>query len=89
MQAVKNARVEFKTTKEVKNLISEASVAMGMDLSSFILSTVTQKAKEILIKDKMLTLSVKEWENFENILNNPPKATKDLKELMKIEDFDE
>jgi len=89
MQAVKNARVEFKTTKEVKNLISEASVAMGMDLSSFILSTVTQRAKEILIKDKMLTLSVKEWKNFENILNNPPKATKDLKELMKIEDFDE
>jgi len=89
MQAVKNARVEFKTTTEVKNLISEASAAMGMDLSSFILSTVTQRAKEILIKDKMLTLSAKEWENFENILNNPPKVTKDLKELMKIENFDE
>jgi len=89
MQTVKNARVEFKTTADIKNLLLEASATMGMDLSNFIISTVTQKAKEVLIKDKMLTLSEKEWENFEKILNNPPKATKNLQELMRLNDFDE
>jgi len=60
MQTVKNARVEFKTTADIKNLLLEASATMGMDLSNFIISTVTQKAKEVLIKDKILILSTKE-----------------------------
>ncbi len=89
MQIIKNARVEFKTTPEIKDLLVKASSAMGMDLSNFIISTVTQKAKEILLKDKMLILSTKEWEKFENILDNPPKANNDLKNLMKLEDFNE
>jgi len=86
---IKNARVEFKTTQDIKALLQEASSALGLDLSSFLISVATKEAKKILNEERFLKLSNQEWQNFENILNNPPKATKELKNLMKLEGFDE
>jgi len=86
---VKNARVEFKTTQNIKALLQEASSTIGLDLSSFLISVATKEAKKILNEERFLKLNTNEWENFEKILNNPPKPTKKLKNLMKLEDFDE
>jgi len=86
---IKNARVEFKTTQNIKALLQEASSAVGLDLSSFLISVATKEAKKILNEERFLKLNSNEWENFEKVLNNPPKPTKELKNLMKLEDFDE
>jgi uncharacterized protein (DUF1778 family) len=86
---VKNARVEFKTTQNIKALLQEASSAVGLDLSSFLISVATKEAKKILNEERFLKLNNQEWQNFENILNNPTKPTKELKNLMKLEDFNE
>ncbi len=84
----KDARIEFKTSKDIKILLQEAANALGMDLSSFLISTATKRAKDVMLEDKMLTLARTEWENFESQLNTPKKATKELKELMNMKDFD-
>jgi uncharacterized protein (DUF1778 family) len=83
----KNARIEFKTSKDIKTLLQEAANALGMDLSSFLISTATQRAKDVMLEDKMLTLSKKEWAYFEQELAKPKHATKELKELMNMEGF--
>ena len=85
---IKDARIEFKTSKDIKILLQEAANALGMDLSSFLISTATQRAKDIMLEDKILTLATAEWENLEFQLSNPKQATKELKELMKMKDFD-
>jgi len=84
----KDARIEFKTSKDIKTLLQEAANSLGMDLSSFLISTATQRAKDVMLEDKMLTLSKQEWENFEKELTNPKTATKELKELMNMKSFD-
>ncbi len=86
---IKNARVEFKTTQNIKTLLQEASLAVGLDLSSFLISVATKEAKKILSEERFLKLNNQEWQNFENILNNPTKPTQELKNLMKLEDFNE
>ena len=84
---LKDARIEFKTSKDIKALLQGAANALGMDLSSFLVSTATQRAKDVMLEEKMLTLSKQEWKNFEKVLSNPKPASKELKELMNMEGF--
>ena len=86
---IKSARVEFKTTQDIKALLQKASYAIGLDLSSFLISVAVKEAKKILNEEKFLKLTNQEWEHFEKVLNNPPKPPKELKNLMKLEDFNE
>ncbi len=85
---VKDARIEFKTSKDIKVLLQNAANSLGMDLSSFLISTATQRAKKIIREDNLLTLSQEEWKDFEFELKSPKKSTKDLRELMNLEGFD-
>jgi len=84
---LKDARIEFKTSKDIKALLQEVANSLGMDLSNFLISTAVQRAKEIQKEEKILILSNQEWSNFQEILNNPKKPTSTLKELMSLENF--
>jgi len=84
---MKDARIEFKTSKDIKILLQEAANVLGMDLSSFLISTATQRAKDVMLEEQMLRLSKEEWKHFEKELENPKASTKALKELMNMEGF--
>jgi len=89
MTITKNARIEFKTTQDIKELLQRAANSLGMDLSSFLLSVATQKAKEIIKEDNILTLNKSEWEKFQEYLNSKKEPSKELQELMSLRGFDE
>jgi len=89
MTITKDARVEFKTTSEIKELLQKAANSLGMDLSSFLVSVATQKAKEIVKEDTLLTLNKSEWERFQKYLNSKKEPSKELQELMSLRGFDE
>jgi len=84
---LKDARIEFKTSKDIKKLLQEVANSLGMDLSNFLISTAVQKAKEIQKEERVLMLSNQEWTNFQEIINKPQKPTQALKELMNLERF--
>jgi uncharacterized protein (DUF1778 family) len=84
---LKDARIEFKTSKKIKNLLEETAHSMGMNLSSFLIYTAVQKAKEIQKEERLLALSKEEWENFQKVLNRVEKPTPNLKKLMSLEGF--
>ena len=86
---LKDARIEFKTSKDIKLLLQEVSNSLGMDLSNFLISTAVQRAKEIQKEERVLMLSNQEWKNFQEIINTPQKPTDELRELMKLEGFNE
>ena len=86
---LKDARIEFKTSKDIKALLQDAANSLGMDLSSFLISTATQRAKDIIKEDNLLTLSKEEWQHFESGIHTSKKPTKALKELMNLEGFDD
>jgi len=85
---LKDARIEFKTSKDIKILLQEVANSLGMDLSNFLISTAVQRAKEIQKEERVLMLSNQEWTNFQEIINTPRKPTKALKELMGLKGFD-
>ncbi len=83
----KNARIEFKTSSEVKQMLQGAAKLLGMDLSSFLISTATQRAREVLKDEKMLLLSEENWNNFEAYLHREKEPSQALKDLMNLEPF--
>jgi len=85
---LKDARIEFKTSKDIKILLQEVANSLGMDLSNFLISTAVQRAKEIQKEERVLMLSNQEWSNFQSIINTPKNPTKALEELMNLEGFD-
>ncbi|HIP50886.1 MAG TPA: DUF1778 domain-containing protein [Campylobacterales bacterium] len=85
---LKDARIEFKTSKDIKVLLQEVANSLGMDLSNFLISTAVQRAKEIQKEERVLMLSNQAWENFQEIINTPKKPTPALKELMNLDGFD-
>ena len=86
---LKDTRIEFKTSKEIKTLLQDAANSLGMDLSSFLISTATQRAKDVIKEDNILTLSKEEWKHFEENIASVKKPEKTLKELMNLEGFDD
>ena len=87
--AAKDARIEFKTSREIKTLLQNAAQSMGMDLSSFLISTTIEKARKIIREERMLTLSSREWKAFHDHLHTDTPPTDALRDLMRTEPFRE
>lgn len=83
--ALKDARMELKTTNSLKEMLKTAAALSGQDLTSFVLASAEERAKLVLSDYQSLSLSNEEQANFMNALSNPSKPTKALKELMSAE----
>ena len=85
----KDARFDTKLNSQIKKLLQKASMLEGIDLSSFVIQAATQRAKEVVEQSEALSLNTQEYKKFLSIIDNPPKATDKLKELMKQKEFNE
>lgn len=79
---LKQARMEFKTTDEVKNLLSEAAILAGLDLTAFVLNSATEKARAVLAEHSTVKLSGENHARFLQVLASPPRPSKALRKLM-------
>jgi len=80
--AFKDARMELKTTKRLKEMLNSAASLAGQDLTSFVLASAEERAKFVLSEYQSLSLS---HNSFMAALTKPSKPTKALKELMSTE----
>ena len=82
--ALKQARMEFKTTEETKDLLSEAAQASGVDLTAFVINAAADRARSVLAEMSVLKLNAEEHARFVQLLSNPPPPTPALKQLMEL-----
>lgn len=82
--ATKNARVELKTTKEAKELLTKAAILEGVDLSSFMLSSSIEKARKILLDHTSIALSEEGQAKLVNLLQNQTSPTEEMVELRRL-----
>ena len=82
--AVKNARVELKTTKEAKELLSKAAILDGLDLSSFMLAAAIEKARAILRDHTSIALSEEGQIQLSRLLQAHPVPTDKMIELRSL-----
>lgn len=82
--ALKQARMEFKTTEETKDLLTEAAQLSGVDLTAFVINSATDRARAVLAEMSTLKLNAEEHARFVQALSNPPVPTQALKQLMEL-----
>lgn len=85
----KDARFDTKLNSAVKEFLQSAAMLQGVDLSSFVISAATEKARKVIAEAESIALNEKEYIAFTDLLKNPPKATPELKKLMAMERLNE
>lgn len=82
--AFKDARIEQKTTKEVKDFLNKAAILNGMDLSSFMIASAMERARAILQDHNSIALSIEAQSKLVQLLQNPQQPTEAMKELRSL-----
>jgi len=75
-----SARVDFRLTRQAKAAIEEAAELSGQNLSDFAVSTLLEKANQILHAKRMRSLSERDARIFLKLLDSAPKPNKALRE---------
>jgi uncharacterized protein (DUF1778 family) len=86
---VKDARFDTKLNSHIKETLKKAAMVEGTDLSSFIISAATEKAREVLNSSNVLVLQNEDFFNFLEAIEKPKKPTKELENLMQLDDLNE
>ena len=81
-QNLRQARMEFKTTTGMKDLLSQAAALDGLDLTAFVLGPAIEKARKVLNEHASIALAKQGQAALVQLLHAPPKPTRAMKELM-------
>ena len=62
--ARRGERIDLRLPAALKTLLTRAASYSGMSLSSFLVSSASQRAKELVAKQETLTLTRRDWRAF-------------------------
>lgn len=82
--ALKDARLEFKTTTEAKDLLFKAASLSGVDVTAFVLTSSIDRARQVLAEHNALSLSQNAQNVLAELLNGNPVPTVEMKKLMSL-----
>lgn len=81
--ASKVARIEIKTSPEVKQLLEQAARSVGVNLSAFIIGQAQENARRIMAETSLIRLNTEAWAILEGALQEPAPPTAALKDLIR------
>jgi uncharacterized protein (DUF1778 family) len=76
--ATRDDRIELRTTKEEKRLLSSAAAHERLDLTSFIMRQILPAAREIVDRAERIVLSERDSARVLKLLERPPAPTRAL-----------
>ncbi|WP_102796769.1 DUF1778 domain-containing protein [Bowmanella denitrificans] len=77
------ARIELKTTPEVKVALEQAAIESGVSLTAFIVGRAYEEAKKLIDSRNVTRLNEVAWEALDKHMKSPTNAPNALRELMK------
>ena len=79
-------RINIRSTVDAKNVIEQAANLLGLSVSSFMLQSSFERAKELLNSNYELKVNNADRDMLMNILENPRPANDEMKKLMSLLD---
>jgi uncharacterized protein (DUF1778 family) len=86
--ALKQARMELKTTNDMKDIIFRAAAIMGIDVTAFVLGPAAERAQQVINNHSTIQLSLDGQRRFAELMQNPPAPTEAMKALGELPDFE-
>lgn len=85
----KDARLDLKTTVQNKELLAQAALIRGVDMTTFIMMPALEAAREVVDHNDKLTLNQQEQQALFNALSAPAQPTDELRALLSAGSFSE
>ncbi|WP_036244794.1 type II toxin-antitoxin system TacA family antitoxin [Methylobacter tundripaludum] len=86
---LKHARMELKTTEDMKDLIFRAAALMGIDVTAFVLGPAAERAQQVIANYSAIQLGIDGQRRFAALMNQPPEPTQAMNALGELPDFEE
>jgi uncharacterized protein (DUF1778 family) len=83
IKAKSDARLDFRLSCELKELIERAALLRGQSVTEFATATLAEKAQGVVQADSVRTLTRRDAEAFLAMLDNPPPPNEALKRAAK------
>ena len=77
-----NPRLAFRMKPELKERIEEAAELLGLSLTDFVLSALSERASEVLERHRLIALSDRDRDRFLEALNRPGRSIPALAETL-------
>ncbi|MPM57956.1 hypothetical protein SDC9_104785 [bioreactor metagenome] len=81
-------RINVRSTVDAKNVIEQAANLLGLSVSSFMIQSSFERAKELLKSNHELKVNNADRDMLMNLLENPRPANDEMKNLMSLLDED-
>ena len=79
-------RINVRSTVDAKNVIEQAANLLGLSVSSFMIQSSFERAKELLKSHHELKVNNADRDMLMNLLENPRPANDEMKKLMSLLD---
>lgn len=79
-------RINVRSTVDAKNVIEQAANLLGLSVSSFMIQSSFERAKELLKSNHELKVNNTDRDMLMNLLENPRPANDEMKKLMSLLD---
>ncbi len=76
-------RIDIRTTSNVKRLLQEAATASHKTVTEFLLDSALTQAAEVLADRRLFLLDDKQWEEFMDALDAPPRPMPRMERLLR------
>ncbi|ENX25246.1 hypothetical protein F891_03409 [Acinetobacter sp. CIP 101966] len=79
-------RINIRSTIDAKNVIEQAANLLGLSVSSFMIQSSFERAKELLKSNHELKVNNTDRDMLMNLLENPRPTNDEMKKLMSLLD---
>lgn len=86
MASLATERINVRSTVDAKNVIEQAANLLGLSVSSFMIQSSFERAKELLKSNHELKVNNADRDMLMNLLENPRPANDEMKNLMSLLD---
>jgi uncharacterized protein (DUF1778 family) len=74
--------INLRATAHLRDLIDRAAALLGQNRSEFMLDSARLRAEDVLLDQKLFSLDENQYQDFINLLDEPPKPTEELRKLL-------
>jgi uncharacterized protein (DUF1778 family) len=74
--------INLRASAQIRDLIDRAAALLGQNRSEFMLDSARLRAKDVLLDQKLFSLDETQYQDFLNLLDEPPKPTEELRKLL-------
>jgi uncharacterized protein (DUF1778 family) len=84
---IKAARLDIRTSEQVKNLLAQAAELRDRSVTDFVLESAAAAARLVIEEESRLAIPLRQWKAFNEALEARPKRIPRLSRLFKEKSF--